>query len=126
MTVKDVDSDSWKEEVLSGGDLTVVEFWHDACPWCKRLNPIYDALSEEYEGKAKLVRFNVLDSERNKRLAVNSGIMSTPTLVFYCTGRSVGSIIGFQPEQRLRQVIDDMLARHKECIEKSSSLEEYV
>ncbi len=49
--------------------------------------------------------------------------MGTPTLIFFCDGRAVGTTVGFQPKQRLKQLVDDMIQKHQECIEKSTELE---
>ncbi len=65
----------------------VLEFVTSVCPWCKRLGPIYEKLSAEYEGKIKFYR---TDAGANRNLAIRYGIMGVPTLKFSCSGRSIG------------------------------------
>jgi thioredoxin-like negative regulator of GroEL len=48
--------------------------------------------------------------------------MGTPTLIFFCEGRPVETIAGFQPKDRLIQLVDDMIDKHRECIEQSTEL----
>lgn len=37
-SVLDVNADTWEKEILQSDTLVVVDFWHEQCPWCKRLN----------------------------------------------------------------------------------------
>lgn len=121
-SVLDVNADDWEREILQSDTLVVVDFWHEQCPWCKRLEPIYSEVSEEYEGKVKFAKLNVLKSQENQHIAVKYGIMSTPTLIFFCDGRPIETVTGFQPKERLRQLVDDVIDKHRECIEKSTEL----
>ena len=115
-------ADNWKREVLQSDVLTVVDFWHDHCPWCLKLNPIFDEIAEEYKDRIKSVKFNVLENSSNREIAIHHGIMSTPTLMFFCEGRPVGQALGFTPKERLREILDDMLKKYNECINRSTGL----
>ncbi|MEM2610815.1 MAG: thioredoxin domain-containing protein, partial [Candidatus Bathyarchaeia archaeon] len=75
--VSDVDAEDWEREVLQSDVLTIVDFWHERCPWCIRLNPIFEEVAEEYRDKAKFVRFNVLKNPRNRDIAMRNGVMGT-------------------------------------------------
>ena len=121
-TVLDVDAGDWRQEVLNSDILTVVDIWHDRCPWCLRLDPIFNEVSEEYKGKIKFVKLNVLETQTNREIAIRHGIMSTPTLMFFCEGRPVGQALGFMPKEQLKKLIDDMLQKHRECIDQSTEL----
>lgn len=50
-SVLDVDANNWEQEVLHSDMLTVVDFWHNRCPWCAKLDPIFNEAAEEYGGK---------------------------------------------------------------------------
>jgi len=121
-SVLDVNANNWEQEVLQSDILTVVDFWHDRCPWCLRLNPIIDEVAKEYEGKIKFVKLNVLKVSANREIAIRYGIMSTPTLSFFCEGRPVGQALGFMPKENLKGLLDDMVAKHRECIKHSTEL----
>jgi thioredoxin-like negative regulator of GroEL len=123
MSVSDVDAEDWEEKVLGSDVLTVVDFWHERCPWCIMLNPIFEEVAEEYGGRVKFVRFNVLRSVRNRDIALRNGVMATPTIAFYCSGRYLGSIVGFIPKDHLRHAIEDMMIRYRECVKQSTKLE---
>ena len=49
--------------------------------------------------------------------------MGTPTLKFFCEGRTVGEIVGYRPKNLLKEEIDKILRQRKECLEKSTALE---
>jgi len=120
----DIDSKDWKKEVFESEDLIVVDFWHDKCGWCKRLEPIYNEVAKEYKDKLKFKKLNVLKSRENREVAVKYGVMGTPTLLFFC-GRSpdpVERAVGFQPKEKLRALIERVFEKHKDCVEKSSKI----
>ena len=86
------------------------------------MEPIYSEVAEEYKAKLKFVKLNILESTENQKLTVKYGVMSTPTLVFFCDERPVETVVGFQPKGRLRQLLDDVIEKHQECLEKSTKL----
>ncbi len=121
-SVLDVNVDNWEKEILQSDTLVVVDFWHERCLWCLRLNPIFSEVSEEYNTKVKFAKLNVLANRENQHLAVKYGVMGTPTLIFFCDGRPVETVTGFRPKESLKQLVDDVIDKHRECIEKSTEL----
>lgn len=122
MIVLDVNANDWEKEVLQSETLVLVDFWHERCIWCKRLTPIYEEVAKEYEEKVKFTKLNVLSSPENRQIALDSGVMGTPTIVVFCEGRSVSTAVGFQPKERLQQLVQDMIDQHEECIHQSTEL----
>src|SRR3972149_7314594 len=123
--VVEADSSNWIQ-VLKSDMLTVVYFWHEQCPWCIRLSPIFNEVTEEYEEKIKFAKLNILETPENRELALNNGVMGTPTLMFFCQGRSIGQTVSFMSKEDLRKVLDDMLGRYMNCIKQSTDLRNYV
>ncbi|MCD6470458.1 hypothetical protein J7L29_06640 [Candidatus Bathyarchaeota archaeon] len=68
--VLEVTVENWEEEVLNSDKLTSVDFWHKRCPWCIRLNPILEEISEEYKVRVKFVKLNVLETMENREIAI--------------------------------------------------------
>jgi len=122
-SVLELNSASWEKEVLRSQVLTVVDFWHEKCPWCIKLNPVYGQVAEKYRGKIKFVKVNVLANPENRSLAIQHGVMGTPTLVFFCGGRSVRQAVGFHTRERLERIMDEMLDSHRDCIKQSTALD---
>ncbi|MFQ6081198.1 MAG: thioredoxin family protein [Candidatus Bathyarchaeia archaeon] len=121
-SVVDVSAETWKGEVLESDIPVVVDFWHHQCGWCRALNPIYGELSSEYMGRLKFARLNVLESHENQHIAMQYGVMGTPTLKFFCESRTVGEIVGHRPKNLLKEEINKILHQRKECLEKSTAL----
>ncbi len=117
---------NWNDEVLKADGLTVVYFWHDRCSWCAKLSPVLDEVSTEFVGQIKFTKLNVLESEANKELAGTYGVMGTPTLMFFCQGRSIGQVVSYLPKDQLEQVMQQMLGMHQRCLSQSSDLRSYV
>jgi thioredoxin 1 len=112
--VLEINADRWSREVLESNALTLVDFWHKKCQWCLKLNPIIDEIAKEYERKIKFVKLDVLEKD-NTKIAVNYGVMSTPTLIFFCKGKPVGQIMGFLPKEELREKLNYMLKKYGNC-----------
>jgi len=124
MTERIVETNSakWKDEVVASKELVIVEFWDPECSYCRMLEPVYAELSREYAGKLKFAKLDVMESQENQELAARYGIMSTPTLKFFCGGRPVQDIAGMLPKNHLQEAIDFAIKKHRECAERSTPL----
>ena len=118
----DINAGDWDEAVLKSETLVVVDFWHEHCPWCIKLDPVFNEVAEEYKDKVKFVKLNVMQNPDNRNLAIKNGIMGTPTLSFFCEGRSIQTVAGFQSKDNLKKLVDDIIEKHRECIGKSTQL----
>ncbi len=118
----EVNAANWKQEVESSDKLTAVYFWHNQCPWCYRFSPIVEEARLEYLNRMKVVKLNILEDPMNRQLAGAYGIMSTPSIMFFCHGRAVGQVVGAMPKDQLEKVFDDMLGRYKQCLTQSTEL----
>lgn len=120
--VIELQANIWEIEVLKSEIPVVVDFWHNMCGWCLKLNPIFEKLPELFKD-VKFGKMNILDSTDNRETAMNIGVMGTPTIKVLCNGRDIGEIVGFRPLDRLVTDLKEILANKEECLAQSTVLE---
>jgi len=102
----DITDRNFEEEVLNSDLPTEVDFWAPWCGPCKMVIPIYEKLSEEYEGRFKFCMINV---DENQQAATKYQIMSIPMQKFFIDGQKVDEILGAVPESTIRTMVEGIL-----------------
>ena len=97
---------NFEDEVLNSDLPTEVDFWAPWCGPCQMVIPIYEKLSEEYEGRFKFCMVNV---DENQQTAVKYQIMSIPMQMFFANGQKVDEILGAVPEDSIRTMVEGIL-----------------
>lgn len=100
MTV--ITKDNFNTEVLQADKLVVMDFWASWCGSCMMLKPIFEELS----GELPQVKFCKLDVDEERELAIEYGIESIPTLLFFKNGKVVHKLIGLRGKDELRAEIE--------------------
>jgi thioredoxin 1 len=90
-------TDSNFESEISSG-ITLVDFWAPWCGPCKTQGPIIDKVALQFDGKAKVAKYNV---DENKDIAIKFGIRSIPTLMVFKDGEEMERMVGLQQEKTL-------------------------
>ena len=94
------------EEIISGDQPVLVDFWAEWCGPCKMIGPVVEQMAAEYEGKAIIGK---VDVDSNPSVAQAFGIRSIPTLLFFKDGQIVDKQIGAVPKAVLAQKLDAQL-----------------
>ncbi len=98
-----IGTDENYEEVAVNSDVpALVDFWADWCMPCKMIEPIVEELEKEYDGKLKVVKFNVDD---NPMIPQSLGIIGIPTLILYKNGELAERIVGAVPKPQLVEIL---------------------
>ncbi len=97
------------DELLQNTDKTVFcDFWASWCGPCRMLAPVFEELSDKYEGEAVFVKIDV-DEEDSEAAAMKYGISSIPNIIVFKGGKPVANNLGFVPEAALDSFIKSNL-----------------
>ena len=96
------------EELLRGEKSLLVEYHAPWCGYCRRLEPAFARVSQEYADRLTAVK---IDIDKEPALADEEHIEVVPTLVLYRSGRSVGATVAPGSAGEVRRFLDDALAR---------------
>jgi thioredoxin 1 len=86
-----------------GKGVTLVDFNAPWCAPCRAQDPILNRLAERFSGKAAVAKINI---DENREIALNLGIQSIPTLIFFKNGRELQRFVGLQSEKVLADALE--------------------
>ncbi|MFZ5432287.1 MAG: thioredoxin [Calditrichota bacterium] len=92
---------------LKDNSMVVVDCYADWCAPCKMIAPFLEELAGEYDGK---VAFAKVDVDSNPGVAMQFGVRSIPTLLFFKNGKLVDQQIGALPKHALKQRVEALVA----------------
>lgn len=105
-TVLEITDANFEAEVLQSQLPVLVDFWAVWCGPCRMIEPVIKELAEEYDGKLKVGK---LDVDTNPKTAIEYGVRSIPTLLFYANGKLVDRIVGAAPKAMIKEKITEVL-----------------
>lgn len=104
--VIEVTDATFESVVVKSSTPVLVDYWADWCAPCKRLSPVIDGLASDYRGR---VAFAKVDTNVNRRVAVDQAVLSLPTIQMWRDGRLVGRLQGGQSRRALVRALDKWL-----------------
>jgi thioredoxin 1 len=111
----DVRTSEWDSLILSK-KLVAADFWAEWCPYCVRLKPIFESAAKDYQD-IKFVKVNV---QAEADIASRYGIQGIPVIKFFCEGKEVGEIVGFVPENVLKNRVEEISKNAPSCLSNTS------
>jgi thioredoxin 1 len=94
--VTEVGDQNFEAEVLNSPVPVLVDFWAAWCAPCRMLAPVVEAIAENYEGKARVVKVNV--DENN-----------LTTLLLFKNGEIKEQIVGNTTKGTISKMLDNHL-----------------
>ena len=104
--VKAIDETQFASEVEGSEGAVLVDFKAKWCKPCQALAPVLDRLAVRYEGRAKIVK---IDVDENPGVSARYGVSGIPNMLFFKDGEVVNQALGFQGEEKLATLLDDVL-----------------
>lgn len=89
MVVREINATEF-QKITQQDKPVLVDFWAPWCSYCRRIDPAYERIAQEYTDKLEAVKINI-DSQ--PLVASQQGIDTIPTLVLYRDGQAIGSIV---------------------------------
>ena len=84
----------------------VVDFWAEWCGPCKQIGPSLEEISNEMEGKIKVVK---VDIDTNPSAAASLGVRGIPALFLFKNGEVLSNKTGAAPKAALKSWIEDTI-----------------
>ncbi len=94
------------EQLISGTEPIVIDFWAEWCGPCKMISPLIDELATEYEGR---VAIGKCDVDTNGDVAARFAVRNIPTVVFLKGGQMVDKQVGACTKADLVKKIEGLL-----------------
>ncbi|HUX24467.1 MAG TPA: thioredoxin [Burkholderiales bacterium] len=109
------------EQVVTGNDVVIVDFWAPWCAPCRAFAPTFEQASEQHTD----VVFAKVNTEEEQEVAGAFNIRSIPTLMVFREKVILYAEAGSLPAPALEQVITqakgiDMAAVHREIAERGA------
>ena len=106
MATSKVTDASFEADVLKSSEPVVVDFWAEWCGPCRMIGPALEEISDELDGKLKVVKVNIDDEPE---WASKFNVRSIPTLLIFKGGEKVAEQLGAAPKSALKGWIEGSL-----------------
>src|SRR5829696_7061066 len=101
--VKDVSDSNFESDVLKSDKPVLVDFWAPWCAPCRMLAPTVEAVAQNFEGSASVVKLNVDD---NPAVSQRYGIKGIPTLILFKNGTEAERVVGATSKEAISRMIE--------------------
>jgi len=102
MSILNINTHNFTEEVLNSDKPVLLDFWASWCGPCRMIAPIVDEIASE-RADIKVGKINV---DEQPSLAAQFGVMSIPTLVVMKHGELANKAVGAMPKENILALLD--------------------
>ena len=97
--MRELDADTWENEVLGADGPVLVDFWAPWCRPCKAIRPVL----EELETETEQIAFFGLDIDECPEIAARYDVLSIPTVIVFEHGEPQQTVVGARPRGHFEQ-----------------------
>ena len=102
MAVMNMDKALFDKLVREEKKLALVEYSAPWCVYCRRINPAFQKLAEQYADRIVMAQVNI---DNDEELAKEYQIELVPTLVVYKDGAPVDNIVAPESKAKIEELI---------------------
>jgi len=101
----DVTNQNFEQEVLKSEIPVLVDFWAPWCQPCQMMIPVLEELSNELDGRLKIVKLNTAIPE-HQNLAAEYDIQGIPNMKLFKDGKIVKEFIGLRAKEIFKSELE--------------------
>lgn len=95
MAAIDITLENYQQYVTEGSKPVLLDFWAPWCTYCRRIEPAFEQIAEQYQDVLLAGKVNV---DEAGELAVQHRVQVIPTLILFQNGEPVDKLVA--PESR--------------------------
>lgn len=98
-----VTDNEFESQVLKSDKPVLVDFWAEWCGPCRMIAPSVEAVAEQFDGKAQVVKMNV---DENIDTPQRFGIKGIPTLILFKDGAEQERVVGAVSREAIARLVE--------------------
>ena len=106
--VKHINGKELEALIASSDKAVFCDFWANWCGPCRMLAPVFEEISNKYDGQATFVKVDI-DDEESESAAIKYAITSIPNIIAFKGGKPVANSLGFVPAPVLENFVKSNL-----------------
>ena len=109
MAAVNINSKQLKEMIESKKNV-LVDFWAPWCPHCRKINPAYEQIAEQYAGELEVVK---LDMDEDDALWDDLQVELIPTVRLYVNGEAVSTVVVPESQAAIEEMLKAFAPQRK-------------
>lgn len=102
MSVLEITSNNFEEEVIKSDKPVLVDFWASWCMPCKMMSKTVEEIANDMGKEVKVCKINI---DEEQELAVRFGVMSIPTFLIFKNGKLSDMTVGVQEKENITKLL---------------------